>query len=228
MRFPDTVQAITFDAAGTLIHLAEPVGASYSRVAQRYDIDCDADTLSAAFGKVWKRTPLPFDNAAPRDPNERAWWKRLVHAVFTESGASLPGDDVFTDFFHELYEHFESPGTWLADTHAKEVLTAAGGKYRLAVLSNFDARLRRILSDLDLLGYFDVVILSCETGASKPSPKIFQRAAKELNLPAKTILHVGDDPRCDGEGSVQAGFRHFRVGKTGKPLLKLIDELSLA
>lgn len=222
------IEAITFDAAGTLIHLAEPVGVSYSRVAERHGIFSKPEELDKAFRKIWMQTPLPFDDAAPRDPNERVWWNRIVRSVFLESGATLPGEDTFSEFFDDLYEHFESPGTWLADPAAEDVLSKAGKKYRLAVLSNFDARLRRILRDLELLDQFEAIVLSCETGASKPDPKMFERVAGEMGLPAQSILHVGDDPRCDGEGSVQAGFRHFRVGKTGKPLLKLIDELSLA
>ncbi|MDA9924399.1 HAD-IA family hydrolase [Verrucomicrobiales bacterium] len=222
------IQAITYDAAGTLIHLAEPVGVSYSTVAARHGISSAPERLDAAFKTVWKRTPLPFDDRAPRDPNEKAWWQRVVHDVFAESGVALPDNDVFAVFFEDLYEHFETPGTWLADPDAEEVLAKTGEKYRLAVLSNFDARLRRILSDLSLLGHFEKVFLSCEIGASKPDSKIFKTAARGLDLAPESILHIGDDPECDGDGSARAGFHHFQVGNTAPPLGKLIDELSLA
>ncbi|MCH1409340.1 MAG: hypothetical protein L7V87_09935, partial [Verrucomicrobiales bacterium] len=72
------IQAITYDAAGTLIHLAEPVGVSYSTVAARHGISSAPERLDAAFETVWKRTPLPFDDRARRDPNEKAWWQRVV------------------------------------------------------------------------------------------------------------------------------------------------------
>ena len=39
------IQAITYDAAGTLIHLAEPVGVSYSTVAARHGISSAPERL---------------------------------------------------------------------------------------------------------------------------------------------------------------------------------------
>ena len=110
---PSLIEAITFDAAGTLIHLAEPVGVSYSRVAAEFGIAADSDDLGLAFASVWKRTPLPFaDENRAEDPHEKAWWRRLVREVFLEAQAKLPNEERFEDFFNALYRHFESPGTF--------------------------------------------------------------------------------------------------------------------
>ena len=146
------ILAITFDAAGTLIHLAEPVGVSYARIAAEHGIESNPDNLGKAFGSVWKRTPLPFSpQSRVTDPDEKSWWRRLVRAVFEDAGAELPGESVFSDFFESLYTHFESPGTWISDPEATTVLEKVRGNYSCLVISNFDARLRRILDDLGLL-----------------------------------------------------------------------------
>jgi len=222
-------RAISFDAAGTLIHLAEPVGDSYSRVAARYGIKADAERLSCSFRTVWKRTHLPFSpESSICDPDEKSWWRRLVRVVFEDAGAELPDGEIFNEFFEALYTHFESPGTWIADLDATLVLEKVGSHYSCLVISNFDARLRRIFDDLDLLSHFENVILSCEVGASKPDPRIFQTAAMAQELEPETILHVGDDPVCDWEGAPAAGFGIFKVGKGQRRLVELLDELSLA
>jgi putative hydrolase of the HAD superfamily len=229
-----SLQAITFDAAGTLIHLSEPVGVSYSRVAADFGIKSDPTDLGEAFGTVWKRTPLPFaDKSHAQDPDEKAWWRRLVREVFAEAGAVgaeavFPDDDLFNHFFEALYLHFESPGTWLADTAAIETLEVLSPRFRCLVLSNFDGRLRKILADLSLLDHFETCLLSCELGASKPDSTVFEAASNWLQLAPKKILHVGDDPVCDWRGAEAAGFAHFRVGKNEKKLGDLIEELSLA
>lgn len=225
----ESIRAVSFDAAGTLIHLARSVGESYAEVAEEHGIAANADRLNQAFRSVWKRTPLPFSPESHiRDPDEKAWWSRLVRLVFEEAGSNVPGGEEYEVFFEALYEYFESPGTWIADPEALEVVNAVSGAYRCVVLSNFDARLRRILSDLDLLNAFEGVILSCETGASKPDPRIFETAAGCVGLPPNEILHVGDDPICDWEGAAQAGFQHFRVGTGQSTLGELLRELSLA
>ncbi len=222
------ILAITFDAAGTLIHLSEPVGVSYSRVAAEYGINSSSADLGHAFGKVWKRTPLPFTNNSPTsDANEKAWWHRIVKEVFIEAGARLPEAEIFDTFFEALYLHFESPGTWQADPDAHATLEELSSRFRCLVLSNFDGRLRKILKDLELLSFFEACLLSCELGASKPDSAVFDAAANWLQLPPHQILHVGDDPVCDGDGARAAGFAHFRVEKGENKLGDLLNDFHL-
>lgn len=223
------VKALTFDAAGTLIELTEPVGESYHRVASEHHIESNPADLGRAFKAVWRRTPSAFSaDAAVNDPNEKSWWSRLVRDVFEESGATLPPSPGFEEFFEALYEHFEAPGTWRAVPHARETLDLVSSNYPCIVVSNFDGRLRRILTDLDLFDPFQEILLSCELGASKPDPSVFAAAQKALAIPPEHILHIGDDPICDWEGASNAGFQSFRVGPNESTLKQLLRELSLA
>lgn len=222
-------EVLSFDAAGTLIHLAEPVGVTYARVADEYGARVSPDALGRAFKEVWRRTPPPFsEESGNADPDERAWWKRLVRSVFEAAGAAFRDDATYAGFFDALYRRFEEPGTWLADPEAALVLERVSGTHRCIVLSNFDSRLRRILADLDLLDPFERLFLSCEERLSKPDPRLFQRVSETLGVAPSGILHVGDDPACDWAGAEAAGFRTFRVGPEAGSLARLLDELSLA
>lgn len=224
-----TVSAVSFDAAGTLIHLAEPVGTTYSRVAAEHGIEATAASLNSSFGRVWERTPAPFSPGIRGDlPDEKNWWRRLVEEVFRECGANWSDTAQFDHFFESLYLHFESPGVWTIDRETRRAVTRVAAAFPCIVLSNFDARLRRILADLDLLEHFDEVVLSSEQRASKPNPAIFRAAAETLGLPSGEILHVGDDPTCDWKGSTEAGFQCFRVENGPKSLSRLLQQLSLA
>ena len=80
------------------------------------------------------------------------------------------------------------------------------GASGLGIISNWDERLTGLLERLDLQKYFEVVIISCEAGFSKPSPVIFEHAARKLGLAPEFILHVGDDPEEDVAGAKRAGF----------------------
>ncbi len=226
---PSPPAAVSFDAAGTLIELSEPVGLSYARVAAAHGRDCAADDIQAAFGRVWKRTSPPFSAEAPAiDRDERHWWSRLVREVFREAGAAFADDDHFGVFFESLYDHFESPGTWRLIERAGEILETVAAKHRCVVLSNFDSRLRRIFTDLGVSGHFEGLFLSCEQRLSKPDPRIFAKVAETLGLQPGEILHVGDDPECDWRGATEAGFRLFKTGRGGAPLSRLLEELFLA
>lgn len=221
--------AISFDAAGTLIRLAEPVGVSYARVAAAHGIDGTPDRIQSAFGSVWKRTAPPFSpDSHEVDPDERSWWSRLVREVFREAGAEVSDDARFAEFFRDLYGHFESPGTWVLIEGVEEVVDRVARNHRCVVMSNFDSRLRRILADLGIAGRFERLFLSCEHRLSKPDPAFFAKVAASLDLGPGDILHVGDDPDCDWRGAEAAGFRLFKTGPKGEPIERLLHQLSLA
>lgn len=223
------IKAVSFDAAGTLIQLAEEVGTSYSRVAASFGVAVDPPALNRVFGTVWKRTPPPFsEDAADHDPHEKAWWSRLVRDVLTEAGATFPDEATFAEFFEALYLYFESPGTWLAVPGARETVARVAGTHRCVVFSNFDGRLRRVLTDLEFLAPFEALYLSCEMRRSKPDPRAFATVASGLGLHPREILHVGDDALCDWAGAHAAGFPHFRVGPGQRNISELLSELSLA
>lgn len=230
---PAPPEALSFDAAGTLIRLAEPVGTTYARVAARHGIASDPGTLAGAFSRVWRRTPPTHcersgGEASHIGPDhDRIWWSQLVREVFAEAGTPVP-EAAFPAFFDELYRHYEEPGAWLTVEGASEVLARVAADHRCVVLSNFDTRLRRVLADLGLLVHFEAVFLSSEQGYSKPDPRLFQRVSESLDLPPASILHVGDDPELDWSAAERAGFRHFRTGPGQRPLHGLLEELSLA
>ena len=82
------------------------------------------------------------------------------------------------------------------------------GRYRLAVVSNFDytPTVRRILSESGILGRFETVVVSDTVGWRKPRPDIFQRALADMGLGAGECLFVGDRPDIDVAGAKGVGM----------------------
>lgn len=72
---------------------------------------------------------------------------------------------------------------------------------RVAVVSNFDTRLRPLLEMLGVLSEVDVLCCSAEVGAEKPNPRIFEKALEGLELAPTECVHVGDDRRNDVWGA---------------------------
>lgn len=81
-------------------------------------------------------------------------------------------------------------GTYLPTS---PVFRVAGIK--LAVVSNFDTRLRPLLKSLGILHLFDAVVISAEIGVEKPNPIIFEAACQQLDVCPEATVHVGDDRR---------------------------------
>jgi putative hydrolase of the HAD superfamily len=193
--FPN-VQAVTFDVGGTLIQPWPSVGHVYAEVAARHGFThLSAEKLERQFAAAWRKL-INFNHT-------REEWAALVDHVFT----GAPGPPPSRTFFPELYERFAGPDAWRIFDDvlpALDALAAAG--IQLAVISNWDERLRPLLEQLGLAKYFETVVVSCEVGFSKPSPVIFEHAGRRLGLAHGRILHVGDSPEADARGAKSAGF----------------------
>lgn len=91
--------------------------------------------------------------------------------------------------------------------YAEEVLQYLSGRALLCLITNGISSVQRgRLARSGIERYFHDIIISEEIGYAKPDPAFFNRAVKNLHLPAFTILCVGDSPSSDIEGGNLAGF----------------------
>lgn len=75
----------------------------------------------------------------------------------------------------------------------------------VALLSNIDDRLAKLIRSFGLYEPFDPCLLSCEIGLEKPDPKIYEMLLQEMGLPAKEIVFI-DDKLENIEAAKQVGF----------------------
>jgi len=201
------VQAITFDVGGTLIQPWPSVGHVYAAVAARHGLrDIPVDSLNRQFAAAWKN--LTAFNYTRSD------WSNIVNQTFLGLTRTPLADTLFSD----LYREFERAESWRIFDDVLPTLEALGSQgIKLGIISNWDERLRPLLRDLNLDRYFHTIVVSCEGGACKPSPLIFQQAAQKLALPAADILHIGDNPVMDFDGASAARFQTLLLSRTESP-----------
>jgi len=218
------VKGIFFDAAGTLVRLAQSVGHNYSLVGKSIGLELDPHELDKAFALVWKQMPVRAAISRPREDDDKEWWRHFVNRVLNE--VALEMKDLDRDNFFELaYEHFAEPGVWELYPEVAEVLDALHGRFDLSVVSNFDGRLRVILEHLGVSKYFRHIFLSSELGADKPDPLIFSRAIEVSGFEPNEILHAGDDPKRDWAAAKKAGLEVFKLDRKKNSLLDLLSAL---
>ncbi|MEP6673138.1 MAG: HAD-IA family hydrolase [Chthoniobacter sp.] len=214
------IKTVFFDAAGTLFHLPRGVGWHYRDVARRFDCHLEENALSDAFRTVWKQMPTRPGSHQPRPDDDKGWWFSLVEQVLDQ--CRVPAEQLpRLDYFAQLYSEFTRPGIWELFPESLDVLTNLRAHYRLGVISNFDGRLRPILTNLGIIEFFDPIVISSEAGTDKPDPWIFQRALHLADATAAESLHIGDDPRADWEGAEAAGLHIFRLDRPHQTLRDL-------
>ena len=219
-------RAVFFDAAGTLFQLRRSVGWHYRDVALRHGADLAEDELNRAFRRAWKNAEAPHETDGARPDDDRAWWRALIESVLDECGGTSGLDR--DAYFSELWSEFTRPGVWELFPETLDVLAALKGRVRLAVVSNFDSRLRAILAHLGIAEFFDDIVISSEVGADKPSRKIFSAALARAGIHASDALHVGDHPEADWLGAERAGLRAFRLQRPENSLCGVLDVFQLS
>jgi putative hydrolase of the HAD superfamily len=197
MPTPQNIQAVTFDIGGTLIKPWPSVGEVYAQVAAKNGQRGISPTLlDERFAAAWR--------GLENFHHGRGEWSTLVDRVFEGLTEQPPS----ASFFPELFERFGEPVAWRIFDDVKPAIDAlASLGINLGVISNWDERLQPLLERLELRKYFETVVVSCEIGFSKPSPVIFEHAARKLGLAPEFILHVGDSAREDLRGAESAGFQ---------------------
>jgi putative hydrolase of the HAD superfamily len=205
---------VLFDAAGTLISPREPIGQTYSRIAEKHGAAISAWRLDDAFARVWRAAPaMVFPGLAPDATarREREAWRAIVRQTFLAADSAIRPAD-FEACFDELFAFFATGAAWRVrpgGVDALDALRASG--VATAVVSNFDGRLRGILADLELARRLDLVWLPSDAGAAKPDPGIFAGALAALGVAAPRALFVGNDAERDLAGARAAGLRAVDV-----------------
>jgi putative hydrolase of the HAD superfamily len=220
------IKAILFDAAGTLFHLTKTVGDHYAYVGREVGLDLEARQLDHAFHAAWQQTPLRPAIDGPRENDDKEWWRELVGRVFDQVAPTLSELDR-DNFFEVAYEHFAEPGVWKLYPEVPEVLEQLRPRFELAVISNFDGRLRLILQHLGISKYFSYIFISSELGADKPDPEIFRRALELMHMQSSEVLQVGDDPERDWKAAAAAGLSVFRLDRPRNSLRDLLTARDL-
>src|SRR2546425_7874054 len=220
------LKAISFDAVGTLFRLTKTVGDHYTYVGREVGLDLDAQTLERAFHTAWNQMPQRAAIDGPRENDDKGWWRELVDIVLDQVAPSL--SELDRDNFCEVaYEHFAEAGVWELYPEVFGVLEKLEPCFELAVISNFDGRLRFILEHLGISKFFAHVFVSSEIGADKPDQEIFRRALEIIQLEPVQVLHVGDDADRDWKAADAAGLAIFKLDRGKNSLRDLLAFLEL-
>ena len=110
------------------------------------------------------------------------------------------------DYFYMKRSDFEVPKS------VRKVLKKLASKVPLAAITNGNVDLVAIGIDT----YFSCIVHASQAHPMKPNPAMFDYVSKQLDIPPKNILHVGDDLDKDVRGAIDAGYQAawFAVNRT--------------
>jgi putative hydrolase of the HAD superfamily len=217
------MDAVIFDAIGTLLHPEPPAAVVYAQVGRRFGSRLTAADVGPRFARAFARQEQIDQEQGLRTSEDREArrWRAIVAEVL---------DDVSDAeaCFQHLYQHFAQPQAWRCEAETAAVLDGlAGHGLLLGLASNYDSRLRTVVRGRPELRSARHLIISSEVGWRKPAPQFFEAVCRVVGLPAGRILFVGDDRVNDYEGALAAGLQAVLYDPTAQaaPTVRRLQSL---
>ncbi|MBK1884332.1 HAD-IIIA family hydrolase [Luteolibacter pohnpeiensis] len=204
---------ILFDAAGTLIEPAVAVERVYQKHFSRYGWEVEEAKIRDSFHGAFASLADPDYDLADGELAERTWWAEVVGRVGSAVGIDRLHDR-FEACFEELFDYYASGEAWRLFPEVLAVLSelkSSGAK--LAIVSNFDRRLHRVLAELGVADCFDLVLTSADVSCRKPSPALLTAAIDYFGNSTSNVCLVGDSPAADAGAATAAGIDAFILNR---------------
>ncbi|HEV8611250.1 MAG TPA: HAD-IA family hydrolase [Thermoanaerobaculia bacterium] len=198
------IRAVFFDAGATLVHPDPPVEAIYAREFAADGARFTDEDLTRALTRAWEEVHAnPETNRYGGVRGEPDFWQAFLNRV----RSFLDGGIVSAAAFARLATHFRTPASWAVYGDVLSTLEELSRRdLKLAVVSNWDSFLPKLLAALDLERFFPVVAVSAIEETGKPDPEIFHRACRRVGVEPREALHVGDSVAEDLDGARGAGL----------------------
>lgn len=206
---------ITLDCAGTLVRVQWSPGPFAMDCLEAVGVDVDRGEGMAVYERLLGTRWRDYQELNKTRDAEACvgWWRELTKDWLERMG--LPAghaDALMAVADARLYDPAHGYFTLYDDTlPALELLRSEG--FRLAVISNWDYSLHRVLASLGLTSYFEHVFASLEEGVEKPEAELFHIALRACGTEPSQTLHVGDDPVDDLQGASGVGMRALLIDR---------------
>lgn len=207
----DILEAITFDAYGTLVQLENPFELLWAGLKRR-GCGVPLDVVREAF--IQEMIYYRSNHMKGKDTESlyalRKSCASLLFDFLSERGykCDLRADERVTVLMKSIrFRPFPEAASVLSWCYCRNIKTA--------VVSNWDCSLPEIIHGLYPGNNFKAVLVSAIEGFDKSGPELFVRASEELDVLPEQILHVGDDPEHDVLSPLKAGFKAVLIERDG-------------
>lgn len=220
-------EAISFDAAGTLIEVNWHPEKIAAQAALHVGIPIpDPQVAAETYLRLLQSRWTHFQQLnLTRNPEiTDAFWRELGADWLTR--LALPHDrldDLYQAADDIIFGPQSAVFTLYPDT-LPALQSLAETNLPLIILSNWDVSLHRTCAMLNLSTFFTKIIASLEEGIEKPDPALFQIAQNHLQT--NKVLHVGDDPLADIKGARDFGWHALLIDRDEEPAPQRINSLT--
>lgn len=199
------IQYVSFDIYDTLVGRLYPTEIMYKMMSERLKSDEKLQVDDFPAKRIEAEQMLVTQG------------KRYYNLFDIYSSGVFYGiDDKSRLYLTQLEEEFETQNTYpLAEGKRLFDQYREQGK-KIICISDMYLGSESLKNILYKNGYIpEKVYVSCECGASKRDGTLFKQVLRELGVPARSVLHIGDAIRSDIINAYKRGLHTYRVSRSG-------------
>jgi REG-2-like HAD superfamily hydrolase len=206
-----SLKAVFIDVGNTLLYEKPSRFEIYAERARSRGFPLDADEMRKCMQRAHRELPREVGGAFRySDP----WFGLYIERIFHDYLGLLKAD--LQPVRDELFGRFSDPATFEFFAGGRELLLDLKARgLKVGVVSNWSARLPRLLDDLGIAQHVDFVLCSAIERLEKPDPLIFEKALRLAGVRPDEALHAGDDYEKDLLGPRRVGMRSILVDHFG-------------
>jgi putative hydrolase of the HAD superfamily len=186
-------RVIFFDVGNTLLFP--------NRAKMLAPVSSDRHPTLEQWQALERRTKQQFDQGMQSGRVDHGFWWTFHTYLLEDLGEDM-------GVRNALVENTRNSANWdriLRGT--RDALLRIGQNFRIAVISNADGGIGRVLSRCGIADCFESVTDSGIVGVEKPHPKIFAAALEAMQVRPDESLYVGDVYSVDYVGARNAGMQ---------------------
>jgi putative hydrolase of the HAD superfamily len=193
------VRFVFFDIGNTLLFP--------NRTKMLAPIPSDRHPTLAQWQALERRTKAEFDREMQRGRVDHGFWW-IFHSHLLEDLNESWDEKARNELIQELVRNTHDSANWdQIQPGTRAALDRIREGFRIAIISNADGKIEKILSRCGIADCFESITDSGLVGFEKPRPEIFYAALKTLNARADESLYVGDVYSVDYVGATRAGMQ---------------------
>jgi HAD superfamily hydrolase (TIGR01549 family) len=202
-------RVIFFDVGNTLLFP--------NRAKMLAPISSDRHPKLEQWQALERRTKKEFDQGMQTGQVDHGFWWTF-HTYLLEDIAENIGQNITqnTSIRDALVENTQNSANWdqiLPGT--RDALERISQKFRIAVISNADGGIERVLTRCGIANCFESITDSGIVGVEKPRVEIFEAALASMKVRANESLYVGDVFSVDYTGARNAGMNAVLLDVSG-------------
>ncbi|WP_455367917.1 HAD family hydrolase [[Eubacterium] cellulosolvens] len=201
------LKAVAFDLIGTLVHVMpqrERMIRALKRTLKEKGLVLDE------FDRVYEKAITKY-RTIRQERLKEVNSCTFITDTLEKIGQQEMKESLICDCVQAYFKPYLDSIMILKGTH--DVLTMLKERYSLGVITNFTCSniVKSSLEKMQLLEFFDHVVVSCEVGWRKPHPKIFQIYLKKTKVKSREAVFIGDDLRRDIFGAQKVGMKAILI-----------------